>query len=352
MSTDRLHLYAKPKNVAKIHSKITDEYKQLIYTASTASSSLSSSEAVRRVKEQIDQIVSIPVQILHSSEIEKINEHGRTQKRYLVLTSTALLNIKPSGFKTKRIIPLPSVQRITLSTFSSFSAATEFIVHVKDSYDYFYRSPFAQEICEALAGAAQLVMTKDAPALFRAPPFLVEKIEIEERCMPSLETFVVTKADLKNIMKLHKKALRTKESLQFSDKDGLKPKIENKKSIETEEEEVTKSMDFSPSDLKNASVLLKKTEPIKDETNKKEEIKDFKAMILEAKARLQKPKLEQNDSENEENEYGERKQDKEQLEVNAYIRQRISKIHGLSEISNESLPPEDNFDDDVSDYSV
>ena len=71
--------------------------------------------------------------IILSCMVTKYNEVGFRQERTLVITENAIYNIKKS--QVKRRIALEKLESITISTTSS-----EFVLHIKDEYDYRYLS--------------------------------------------------------------------------------------------------------------------------------------------------------------------------------------------------------------------
>ncbi len=67
--------------------------------------------------------------IFLSTAITKYNDFGLRQERSLCVTDKAVYNLKKN--KVQRRIPLEKLEAMSLSTQSS-----EFVLHVKDEYDY------------------------------------------------------------------------------------------------------------------------------------------------------------------------------------------------------------------------
>ena len=122
--------------------------------------------------------------INYSDKIKKINDKGKIQDRYIVLTNKAIYNFK--GTQIRRRIPLKSLLAITVS-----SICDEFIVHfADDEYDYLYSSPKKKKIIEIISNN-----------------FLNEsEKEFELYILPNrLKDYITTKKDKKNNKEFSKK---------------------------------------------------------------------------------------------------------------------------------------------------
>lgn len=71
--------------------------------------------------------------VILSTTIWKFNDAGRIQDWILIITEHAVYNFQ--GNSIKRRIPIDKVEAISISKISS-----EFVIHVKDEYDYRYTS--------------------------------------------------------------------------------------------------------------------------------------------------------------------------------------------------------------------
>jgi len=82
--------------------------------------------------------------IVFSCVVIKINRWGMKQERTLLLTNQNLYNIKKD--QVQRRISVDSIKAVTKSTKQD---NTQFIVHVKNEYDYQFESDFRKEIFDA-----------------------------------------------------------------------------------------------------------------------------------------------------------------------------------------------------------
>ncbi|GAB5359550.1 hypothetical protein AAMO2058_000553500 [Amorphochlora amoebiformis] len=83
-----------------------------------------------------ESITDLPT-VLFSAIVTKVNKSNVHQQRVLLLTKRAVFNLVPGkSFSVKRRIPLTKIESIT----AAVPPAHDFIVHVKDEYDYHYQS--------------------------------------------------------------------------------------------------------------------------------------------------------------------------------------------------------------------
>ena len=92
--------------------------------------------------------------IYFSALLTKYNEFGFRQDRVIVVTINAVYNLKKNAIQ--RRIPLERLEAISLSTMSS-----EFVIHVKDEYDYRFlsydkRDEFIEVVLDVICGERKL----------------------------------------------------------------------------------------------------------------------------------------------------------------------------------------------------
>ena len=84
-------------------------------------------------------------EVIYSVTVLKFNRFGLRQDRTLLITNFSIYNIK--GDQIKRKIPLYSIQAITKSKLvENF----QFVIHIKNEYDYMFESPSRKEIFNAI----------------------------------------------------------------------------------------------------------------------------------------------------------------------------------------------------------
>ena len=98
----------------------------------------------------------------------KFNRFGLRQDRLLLLTNFNLFNIKED--QVKRKIPLLSIQAITKSKLVE---NLQFVIHVKNEYDYMYESISRKEIFNAIKYAFFQLVNMNIP-VFGVPDNLKE----------------------------------------------------------------------------------------------------------------------------------------------------------------------------------
>lgn len=97
--------------------------------------------------------------IVFSCKLQKRNKWGFNQERQMMLTTKRLYNIADCS-KMQRKILVSSVSAISRSTVDG---NLEFVVHVKDEYDYQFESADRDEIFEAIKYAYWKVTGKNVP---------------------------------------------------------------------------------------------------------------------------------------------------------------------------------------------
>lgn len=83
--------------------------------------------------------------VVFSCVVEKINRFGMKQERTFLLTNQSLYNIKKE--EVQRRIDVTSIKSITKSTKKD---SNEFVVHVKNEYDYDFESQYRNDIFESI----------------------------------------------------------------------------------------------------------------------------------------------------------------------------------------------------------
>lgn len=74
-------------------------------------------------------------QVVYSNKVKKFNKFDWAQERILVITNLKLYNFKKN--KMKRKIPIAKLLGITKSVSKPYG---EFVLHIKDEYDYRMKS--------------------------------------------------------------------------------------------------------------------------------------------------------------------------------------------------------------------
>jgi len=129
--------------------------------------------------------------ILMSCSLSKYNKRQRCQERAMLITSKAIYNVNrfeflahmisffKSSYAIRRRINIEKVAAITVSELSD-----EFVIHVKDEYDYRYSSPQRDKILEVFLKSYEMNVEK--PLNF----FYTEKLNLHE--------FVTTEDDMRS----------------------------------------------------------------------------------------------------------------------------------------------------------
>eukprot|EP01083_Nonionella_stella_P046851 125467_1 len=85
--------------------------------------------------------------VVFSQKVCKINRKGKKQDRYLMITQSAIYNIKPKKYtQSKRRVAMGDIGMLTLSAISP-----EFAIHVPNEYDYHFASKSKDKIADVLA---------------------------------------------------------------------------------------------------------------------------------------------------------------------------------------------------------
>ena len=119
-------------------------------------------------------------EVLLSVHIIKINKRQKEQERILLLTNTALYNIRASNQWQPKSTPTPLTytcrRRVHLSLIesisipSSVSVSDEFIVHIPSEYDYRFKSNWHLHIANTIAHQSSII---------RGKPVKVKRLEID-----------------------------------------------------------------------------------------------------------------------------------------------------------------------------
>ena len=117
-------------------------------------------------------------QVLFSDLVTKLNRKGKAQQRVLLLTSRAVYNLDVGGYKRcKRRILIGHVCAVTVSDDDD-----DFVLHVRDEYDYHYRSSRRADILHLLSRRFKSAALRELP------------ISVTHR--QHLQSFVTTKQQL------------------------------------------------------------------------------------------------------------------------------------------------------------
>eukprot|EP00477_Mikrocytos_mackini_P001026 GAHX01001102.1.p1 GENE.GAHX01001102.1~~GAHX01001102.1.p1 ORF type:complete len:395 (-),score=93.12 GAHX01001102.1:28-1212(-) len=287
-SLDYLHVAARPKSLKTIKDEravyFMKEYNKRIHE----SKSLNLSKQHMMAKDLKTLLNDEPVKILFSCEVSKINEHGKSQKRYIVITNFGLYNIKPSGFKIQRVISLEEIYGLTLSLIpAKQKPETEFVVHVCMNYDYRFSSEHSLEIVRAIETLSKTPKYTLFSEINKGTEYEKEK-EITLECKKTryLHNYVVTKSDLSQILKARKK-LMAKQKKQ-------KPAKEYKHQVTGGRQTPFGVISYDDEDEAEMApeISAKENPPVMNRKNKYEEFDDGPYISNSAK---QSPKLERTD---------------------------------------------------------
>jgi len=101
-----------------------------------------------RENQEIRNFFEADEKILYSGMLKKINKHGNSQERILVITSKALYNIAPNDNPLTKIAfwlaPQTAIRRkiqiikVSAITITTYHLSDEFVIHVNEEYDYRY----------------------------------------------------------------------------------------------------------------------------------------------------------------------------------------------------------------------
>ena len=136
-------------------------------------------------------------EIQFSDRIKKVNKNGWKQDRNIIITDSAIYNLKKTNLK--RRIDYKTIMGITLSKFSD-----EFVIHCEDiDYDYHYISSRKKIIIEIIAKNYEAIKE--------------EELKLFEIGVKNLNTFVTTKKEKEKQQNLS----RMPKTGQISVKDYL-----------------------------------------------------------------------------------------------------------------------------------
>lgn len=96
--------------------------------------------------------------VVFSCKLTKFNRFGMRQDRFLLLTTDKLANVKKTEFQ--RSIKIPNILGVTKSTSKD---NFEFVVHVRDEYDYRFMCNVRDELFECLKQVYYLATGKNLP---------------------------------------------------------------------------------------------------------------------------------------------------------------------------------------------
>ena len=100
-----------------------------------------------------------PEQPLFSDALTKLNRRGKAQQRVLLVSDRALYNFEVGQYKKcKRRIELRRVEGVTVS-----DDGDDFVVHVKDEYDYHYRTSRRADVLHILARQYKALVGRQLP---------------------------------------------------------------------------------------------------------------------------------------------------------------------------------------------
>ena len=100
-----------------------------------------------------------PEQPLFSDQLTKLNRRGKAQQRVLLVSDRALYNFEVGQYKKcKRRIVLKRVEGVTVS-----DDGDDFVIHVKDEYDYHYRTSRRADVLHILARQYKALMGRQLP---------------------------------------------------------------------------------------------------------------------------------------------------------------------------------------------
>lgn len=135
---------------------------------------LASNKQVRKMLIKIGYTQEL---VLFSDCLVKINKKGKEQTRALMITDRAIYNLLPNDLKKcKRRILLEQVGGISVSQTSN-----EFVIHVKDEYDYRFKSSRKLDVAEVISRAVSVYFNR--------------KVKKIERQQATLENIAITKKE-------------------------------------------------------------------------------------------------------------------------------------------------------------
>ena len=184
--------------------------------------------------------VELGEQIIFSCLVVKINRWGLRQDRTLLVTNQSLYNIKKS--QVQRKIALPSVQALTKCLCPG---EWQFVIHVRNEYDYLYMSEHRQDIFKAIKFAFHQFSGKNVP-VYGVPENLkayhtskkdiqqgLEVVPQEIYRMYKEDIYKVTRKKLPPVMQTPKAKRANLESLETQDTQRSKSEGRKKQSLKS-----------------------------------------------------------------------------------------------------------------------
>jgi len=136
----------------------------------------------------IDTFENPPI-IRFSAAVVKINRLGSHQNRVLLLTDRAVYNLVPRTLQVKRRINLQAISSITVS----LPPAQHFIIHVKDEYDYLYKSD-KRNVTGGLELDMQISELQDLSAKAKTKSLAARQLEVIRKRGESMQLWGIRKA--------------------------------------------------------------------------------------------------------------------------------------------------------------
>ena len=159
-SHDRLSLAINPHIRTLLAQYAADDQRQRETHSRTQSSLYSPALPHHTSTQSLDCISkAAPEQPLFSDQLTKLNRRGKAQQRVLLLTDRALYNFEVGQYKKcKRRIVLKQVEGVTVS-----DDGDDFVIHVKDEYDYHYRTSRRADVLHILARQYKSLVSRQLP---------------------------------------------------------------------------------------------------------------------------------------------------------------------------------------------
>ena len=160
-SHDRLSLAINPQIRTLLLAYAIDDQRQRESHARTQSTLYSQPLSHQHLSTQSLDYLSqaTPEQPLFSDALTKLNRRHKAQQRVLLVTDRALYNFEVGQYKKcKRRIVLKRVEGVTVS-----DDGDDFVIHVKDEYDYHYRTSRRADVLHILARQFKALMGRQLP---------------------------------------------------------------------------------------------------------------------------------------------------------------------------------------------
>jgi hypothetical protein len=119
--------------------------------------------------------------LVYSTKVLKFNRFGMKQERNLILTTNQIANIKGKGFQ--RSIRVQTIRALSRSTVKN---DFDFIVHVKDEYDYRFICEDRELLFTHLKAVYFNKMNKNLP-IFNVPEGLSKYATSKKDCKNNIE---------------------------------------------------------------------------------------------------------------------------------------------------------------------